>query len=67
MDNFNLDQYIDIIADSQGAPARLFRSEDEKAALRKARQEQEMAAMMTQAAPQVAGAVKDIAQAQSYA
>lgn len=67
MDNFNLDQYIDIIADSQGAPARLFRSEDEKAAIRKTRQEQEMAAMMTQAAPQVAGAVKDIAQAQSYA
>lgn len=66
LDNFDLDQYVDIMGDSNGAPARLFRAPEERDAIRKARAEAAQMAALAEAAPTVAGAVKDIAQAQSY-
>lgn len=67
MDNFDLDAYIDIIGQANGAPARLFRPQDQKAALRQNRQNQQAMEKLVAAAPGVAGSMKDIAQAQQAA
>lgn len=65
LDNVDWMEYGEIIRKSNGAPQALFKSperiEEEKAAKQQAAQMQQM----VQAAPQVAGAVKDIAQAQA--
>jgi hypothetical protein len=66
MDNYNLDEYVKIQADANASPAKLMRSDDEKAALREARAQQQQIQQMVEAAPQVSSAVKDIAQAQSF-
>lgn len=65
MDNFDLDAYIDIMSQANGAPARLMRPEDKKAALRQNRQNQQAMESLVAAAPDVAGSIKDIAQAQA--
>lgn len=66
LDAFNWDEYAKIIAEANNAPARLFFSEEEMEAKRKAQQEQQMMQMASQMAPEFAGAAKDLAQAQSY-
>lgn len=66
IDNFDLDAYVRIQSDSNAAPARLLRDIKEVTALREQRQQNEQMQQLAAAAPGVAGAVKDIAQAQSY-
>lgn len=66
MDRIDWDTYSELIRQANGAPARLFKTDEELAAIRQQRQQEQMAAQMVEGAPQIAGAVKDIAQAQSY-
>ena len=65
-DNFNWDEYVSIMKEANGAPARLMRSKEEKTAIREGRQQQQAQAAAAQVAPGIAGAIKDIAQAQSF-
>jgi hypothetical protein len=67
LDNFDFDEYVRIMREARGAPAKLFRSEEEKQQLREAKAQQQQIANVVQAAPSVAGSIKDIAQANSYA
>lgn len=62
----NWDEYADIMREANGAPAKLFKSKDQMEAEEQAEQQQMAMQQMVQAAPQMAGAIKDIAQAQSY-
>jgi len=65
MDNFDLDAYVDIVAQANGAPAKLFRAKGEKDQLREGRQNNQVMSQMMAAAPGIAGSMKDVAQAQS--
>ena len=67
LDNISWDDYVDIVASANGAPARLFRSDEEKQAIRQNRQQQQQMAQMAEALPQVSGSIKDIADAQAVA
>lgn len=67
MDNFDFDEYVGIMREARNAPSRLFRSEDEIKAIREQKQQQQQMQQVVAAAPQVAGSIKDIAQAGSYA
>ncbi|TXH10040.1 MAG: hypothetical protein E6R04_06310 [Spirochaetes bacterium] len=60
-------EYANIMRDANGAPARLFKSEDRLRAEAEAKQEAQMAQMAIAALPQVSTSIKDIAQAGSYA
>jgi hypothetical protein len=66
LDNVDFDQYVDIIGTANGAPAKLFKKDEDKQATRDSRAQQQQMAMMAEAAPSVAGSIKDIAQAQSF-
>lgn len=59
-------QYGKIMRDANGAPAKLFKTDEAMLATAQAQAQQMQAQQMMQVAPQVAGAIKDIAQAQSY-
>lgn len=58
-------QYGDIIRKANGAPTRLFKSPEVIAQEKEQQAQAQAMAQMAQAAPQVAGAVKDIAQAEA--
>lgn len=60
-------EYSDIMREANGAPAKIFKTEEELEAEREMKEQQQAMMMAAEAAPQVAGAVKDLAQAQSYA
>ena len=64
-DHIDWDEYVKIIRRANGAPIKLIRSSDDVAAMQQSRAQQEQMMQLAQAAPQVAGAVKDIAQAQA--
>lgn len=64
-DNVNPDEYVNVIKDANAAPAKMFRDDNEKAQLRDAKAQQAQMQQVMEAAPGVAGAVKDIAQAQA--
>jgi hypothetical protein len=59
-------EYANIMREANGAPARLFKSEERMRAEAEAKAEAEAANAAVMAAPQVATAIKDIAQAGSY-
>lgn len=61
----DLDFYIKEYGDSQGCPARLFKDDETVEEEMQADKQQQQMAALAQAAPSVAGAVKDIAQAQA--
>lgn len=63
---FNWQEYVRIIGEANGTPASLFYTPEQMQVIMAQKQQEQQMAMMAQAAPQVAGAVKDIAQAQSY-
>lgn len=60
-------EYAEIMRQANGAPSRLFKSKERMAAEQQAEQQQQELAMAAQALPAVAGSIKDIAQANSYA
>ena len=65
-DNINLDAAIEAVHDAQGAPARMLRTDDEVAAIRKGRAQQAQMAQMAAMAPalkQGADAMKSAGQA----
>lgn len=64
-DPVDWDEYTKIISRANGAPIRLMKSPQQVAQARQKKEAQEQLMMAAQAAPQVAGAVKDIAQAQT--
>lgn len=66
MDVFNWDEYVDIVGDANGAPTRLFHAPEQVEATRQSRAEQQGIQQAVEAAPQVAGAIKDISQAQAF-
>jgi len=59
-------EYGDMIRKANGAPAKIFRSDEEMAAIMQQEAQAQQAQQLIQAAPQIAGAIKDVAQAQSY-
>lgn len=63
--NFDFDEYINIVKDSLGVPARMMRSKEEKQQIRQAEQQQQMMQSIIDSAPSVTGSIKDIADAQS--
>jgi hypothetical protein len=65
INNIDFDEYLRIMRDARGAPARMFRSEEEKFAIEQQQQQAQQLQSMVDAAPGVAGAVKDIAQAEA--
>jgi len=65
MDIFDPDALAQLTAEVSGVPMPVLRSPDEVAALREQRAQQQQMAMAAEIAPQMAGAVKDIAQAQA--
>ena len=65
MDIFDPDALAQLTAEVSGVPMPVLRSPDEVAALREQRAQQQQMAQMAEVAPQMAGAVKDIAQAQA--
>ena len=67
MDGFDPDGVRDVILDANGVPQKARRTPEQLAAFREAKQQRQDAAALTEAAPQIAGAVKDMAQAQSLA
>lgn len=67
LDNISWDDYADIMGTANGAPARLFRSDEDKEAIRQGRAQQQQMQQMVEAMPQVSGSIKDIADAQATA
>lgn len=65
MDIFDPDALAQLTAEVSGVPMPVLRSPDEVTALREQRAQQQQMAQMAEVAPQMAGAVKDIAQAQA--
>lgn len=59
------DEMLQLIADSSGAPTRILRSDQEIAAMDAAEQQQQQLQQEVAAAPQLAKAAKDFAQAQN--
>ena len=66
LDRVDWNEYSDIMREANGAPAKLFKTDEEVLAEQKARQQAQQMQQMVEAAPQVAGAIKDVAQAQSF-
>lgn len=62
-DKINIDEYMDVQADAFAAPGRILRSDEEVAALREAKEQQQNLMALAEQAPKVAGAVKDLADA----
>lgn len=65
LDAIDFDAYAQIMKKANGAPERMMKAPEVIKAIREQRNQQQAMAQMAQAAPQVAGAVKDIAQAQA--
>lgn len=65
LDNIDLGEMLKQTADNNGTPAKVIRSDSEVEELRKQRQAQEQQQSMLEQAPAIAGAAKDIAQAQA--
>mgnify|MGYP006921298285 CR=1 FL=1 len=65
LDVFDFDKYADIIRRAEGAPQSMIRPKEQVDAIRSARAEQQQMQAMAQSIAPVAGAVKDIAQAQA--
>lgn len=65
LDNINLDEYIKAKAEVNGTPPSIVRSESEKEELRNSRKQAEQTQALLNQAPALAGAAKDLAQAQS--
>lgn len=61
MDQFNFDVIVPAVADINGAPVKYMRSEEEIAAIREGRNQQQAAAQLTQALPGVAAMTKALA------
>lgn len=65
MDIFDPDKLAQLTAEVSGVPTTVLRSQDDVDALREQRAQQQQAAQMAEMAQPVAGAIKDIAQAQA--
>jgi hypothetical protein len=65
MDKVDFSEYANIMREANGAPAKLFKSDEELQAIQQAKAQQQQQQQIIEAAPGVAGAVKDIAQAQA--
>lgn len=63
LQRIDFDEYLDIMKESRGVPAKLLRSREEVEAIEAQEAQAQQLQSLVQAAPQVAGAVKDIAQA----
>lgn len=67
LERVDWNEYGNIMRDANGAPAKLFKSEEELEEIAKQKQQQAMTQQIIEAAPQVAGSIKDLAQAESFA
>lgn len=64
-DMIDFAEYAKIIAKAAGAPMRIMRSMEEVKAMQQQKAEAQQMAMLSQAAPAIAGSVKDLAQAEA--
>ncbi len=64
LDNVDLDEFMQIIHEAEGAPHKLMRDPDARALIRQARQEQQQLQQMAEAAPGVGRAVLDVSKAE---
>ena len=67
MNRIDFDEYLDIMKEARGVPARMFRSPEEVAAIEQAEAQAQQLQSIVEAAPSVAGSVKDLAQAEAMA
>lgn len=65
LDPIDWREYADILREAYGSPARLFKSDEEIEEQAQAKAQAAQMQQMMSAAPQVAGAIKDIAQAEA--
>lgn len=65
LDGIDWDAYAQIMKRANGAPESMFKPMEQVMAERQSKAQQQQMAMAAQAAPQVAGAIKDIAQAEA--
>lgn len=65
LDKIDWNAYSDIMREANGAPAKLFKSPEELEQIRQQKMMEAQQAQLLQSAPQVAGAIKDVAQAQA--
>ena len=65
LDRIDWNEYGNIMREANGAPARLFFSDEELQATQQAKEQAAQMQQMVEAAPAVAGSIKDIAQAQA--
>lgn len=65
VNKINFDGYVEVLRDARGAPAKMFNSEEEELALTQGDKQAQQLQSLVEAAPGVAGAVKDIAQAEA--
>lgn len=65
LDRIDFDAYGDIMLEANGAPAKLFKSEEQMQQEQEAKAQQAQIMQAMQAAPVIAGAMKDVAQAQA--
>jgi hypothetical protein len=66
LDRINLDEMLQRMAEINGTPPTAIRSDEETEELRQGRQQQQQQQQLLEQAPAMAGAAKDIAQAQSF-
>lgn len=66
VDRIDLKEYGNIVREANGAPQRLFKAEDVLQAEQEAKAQSAQLQQIVDSAPQVAGAIKDISQAQSF-
>ena len=62
MDNFDTDEIVRILADTNGVPQKILKDEQSIAQVREGRQQQEQMAQLAQAAPQAADAALKVSQ-----
>ena len=67
LDRVDFNEYGDIIREANGAPAKIFKSDEEMEAQAAAQAEAAAMQQMVGAMPEVAGAIKDVSQAQKFA
>lgn len=65
LDRLNLDEALKLAAEINNTPAAIIRSDDETDALRASKQQQQQQAALIEQAPAMAGAARDLAEAQA--
>lgn len=66
LNNFDFDAYLQIMREARGAPAKMFRTPEEIESINQQQAQERQLQQALEAAPSVAGSIKDIAQAEAF-